>query len=183
MLDPNLQKLLNEFANSQPALQIPDQPVASANPRLGDLLAAALISQEQVQTSVYTFKAPNGAIGTYALSPMVLPAGAIVTSVFTDVLTPLTSGGAATIALKTGTAGANTLVAAQAYTAITGTQLQTLAAPVKTATGGPLLWVIAGAALTGGVVSVSIKWIAPVIDLYAPAVPINFQDVPTNDLI
>lgn len=40
--DPVLKKLFNDFANSQPALQIPGKPAGVANPKLGDLLEDAL---------------------------------------------------------------------------------------------------------------------------------------------
>jgi hypothetical protein len=185
-LDPQIQKMLNKFANTQPALQIPDQPVAFANPMLGDLLAAALNTLSAAQDGTYTYSVAVAGPGNYSLGSMNIPAGAIITEVLTDVTTALASSGSATLAIATGTAGADTLVAAQAYSAYTGTQKQTLSATVvKTAGGGPLILKIAAAALTAGVMRVIVSWKSPDSDLGQPQEAIGIQDVAptTGDLI
>lgn len=41
-LDSTIKELLNKFADSQPALRIPGQPLGSSNIMLGDLLEEAL---------------------------------------------------------------------------------------------------------------------------------------------
>lgn len=43
-LDPKIQKLLNDFSKSQPALQLVGVPAAKAGVQLGDLLAQALLA-------------------------------------------------------------------------------------------------------------------------------------------
>lgn len=41
-LDPKIVQLLNDFADSQPALRLPNEPWSSSNPKLGDALKSAL---------------------------------------------------------------------------------------------------------------------------------------------
>lgn len=41
-LDAKIVKLLNDFADSQPALRLPNEPWGSSNPKLGDALKSAL---------------------------------------------------------------------------------------------------------------------------------------------
>lgn len=43
-LDPKIVKMLNDYADSQPALRLPTEPAGSSNPQLGTALDAALDS-------------------------------------------------------------------------------------------------------------------------------------------
>ena len=43
-LSAQIIKLLNDFANSQPALRLPSLPAGTSNPLLGDVMDAALVA-------------------------------------------------------------------------------------------------------------------------------------------
>lgn len=160
-LDPVIQKLLNDFADSQIALRYPNLPFGSSNIQLGDLLAAAALTAGKSQTmdTTYDFAKNGGAIGTLDLG-MAVPAGAIITRFWTDSLTVLASAGAATVALAVGT---DSIMAATAYNnaSLVGTDEHTSGLPLKTAAGGDLKFTIAAAALTAGKLRVIVSWLNP----------------------
>jgi hypothetical protein len=122
----------------------------------------------------YNFARQGGAVGTLKLiyppdpafpggAPSgTLPANAIVTGCYIDVITAPTSGGSATIALSTGQ-GAADLLAATAKASFTGIMacipVGTAATAIKlTADSVPTL-TIATAALTAGVINVHIQYV------------------------
>lgn len=115
----------------------------------------------------YRFADDGGAIGTVNLLPAALiPAGALILGAALKVLTPPTSGGAATIALQV--EGAGDLQAAAAYNgapystagqkAITKTWAT---APILTTQARNIAAVIAAATLTGGEFEVVVFFLAP----------------------
>lgn len=116
----------------------------------------------------YDFTRQGGAIGAIALTDkdgkaLSLPPNAIVTRVYTDVLTNLASGGAATVALGI-TGSTASFKAATAYNdaAYVGVDPQAAALPVKVpADGANVLATVAAAALTGGVADVIVEFIPP----------------------
>lgn len=122
--------------------------------------AAALASQgvtaQGVLVADYDFAVHAGAVGTIDLG-VTLPDNAIVVNVKSDVVTPFTSGGAATIAIK---AVAADLIAATAYGDASLTDIDDHAvANVKTSAVSAINFVIATADLTAGKARFSIEWV------------------------
>lgn len=106
------------------------------------------------------FSTDGGSIGTLSTG-RILPAGAIVTEVYADELTNVTSGGLATIKL---TAGSTDLIAATAIASFAGTTKVALngsADAIKLAADSELKIVIATAALTAGKLRLIARWILP----------------------
>lgn len=112
----------------------------------------------------YSFAADAGAQGTINLGAQ-LPSGAAILSAYIEVVTPPTSGGAATIAVQLESAGD-----VQAAAAISGAPWSTAgvklssartraAAPVKLTAARQLAIVIATADLTAGVFRVYVEYI------------------------
>lgn len=158
-LSQALKDMLNKFADTQIALRTPELPLGASNPMLGDALEAAYASAEKVVSGTYDFATHGGTVGTKNLG-LALPAGAIVTRLWTDALTPMTSGGLATVAIEV---GADVLLAATAFNdaALTDLDQQTAGLPLKSAAGGNLEFVIADEALTAGKVRVMVAYIQP----------------------
>ncbi len=138
-------------------------PGAMAKHQLGSLV----VSQKKwVLKGTYDFAVQGGAISTIKLrgddlKELKLPKGAIVSYCAIDVLSALTSGGSATVAVSTGKTAAD-LKAATAYGSITGlvacVPVGTVATSIKlTADVIPTI-TVAGAALTGGKFNVLIEY-------------------------
>lgn len=114
----------------------------------------------------YDFAVEGGAVGTIALlGTTAIPSGAVVLGGFVDVITPPTSGGAATLALQVEAAG--DLVAAAA---ISGAPWSTAgrksvipvftgATSLKTTAARDVSAVVATAALTAGVIDVYVAYV------------------------
>ena len=112
----------------------------------------------QVYRGDYSFAADGGAVSTIPLTGgLVIPSGAILLAAYLEVVTPPTSGGAATIAVQVESAGD-----IQAAAAVSGAPWSTAgvklssartfaAAPVKTTADRDISIVIAAATLTAGV--------------------------------
>jgi len=118
-------------------------------------------SGARCESSIYDFSSDAGAVGTISFGRN-LPAGAIVTSVHSDELTALTSGGSATLQLK---AGSTNLTDALAFdTGFAGTQSQALASSataIKISADSELKMAIAGAAVTAGKVRFFVSYKLP----------------------
>ena len=117
--------------------------------------AAVLQFAAQLSACTYDFSVDGGAIGTYLFGQS-LPAGAIVTHVWTDELTAVT--GATSITLK---AGSTSLTGAVNFTASTGVNSQALASSataIKVTAASELQIAIATAAATAGKVSFYVQW-------------------------
>lgn len=118
----------------------------------------------------YDFAVDGGAVGTIGLiGSAVIPAGAIIICGFIDVLTTLTSGGAATIAVQVESAGdivAATGVASwtaglkNVLPAMTSGSI-TAATAVKTTAARDISVVIGAAALTAGKFRVVLHYLEP----------------------
>lgn len=114
----------------------------------------------------YSFAVDGGAVSTIALTGgSALPAGALILSASIEVTTVPTSGGAATIAVQTESAGD-----VQAAAAISGAPWSTTGlklssartratVPLKLAAASDLSIVVAGAALTAGAFRVYVEYI------------------------
>jgi len=98
----------------------------------------------------YNFSEDGGSIATYSFSRN-LPEGAIVTNVYSDEISALTSGGSATLQLQ---CGAQNLTDALAFdTGFASSQSQALASSataIKISSESELKLDVAGAALTAG---------------------------------
>ena len=137
---------------------------------------------KRVYKGVYNFAVSGGAVGTIALMdpvfaapftgtggnvPLYLPANFIISNVLIDVITALTSGGSATVALTSGQNAAD-LLAATGYGSAPFTGTIAAGIPVSAATaikipstqaapGSAVSMVIATAALTAGAFNVHIE--------------------------
>ena len=107
----------------------------------------------------YSFAQQGGAIATIALTgKLIIPAGAVIVGGYVDITTPLTSGGAATIAMQV--EAANDILTAVAVASWTAGRKNVLPAPatgaltastyVKTTAARDISIVVAAAALTAG---------------------------------
>lgn len=104
----------------------------------------------------YDFSVNGGAISGIDLGP-VIPKNAVITSCITDVVTPMTSGGSATVALAV---GGVTLKSATAFddAAYTGVDSH-LSSPAKTNANDRLTFTIATATLTAGKVIIILDYV------------------------
>lgn len=126
------------------------------------------VASIQVAEGVYDFAVDGGAVGNIALrgENAVIPSGAIITDVLIDVETLLTSGGAATVALK-----AESAADLNAADAISGAPWSTATAkrgdldadtaPVKTTANRTITATVAVAALTAGKFKVYVTYLEP----------------------
>lgn len=107
---------------------------------------------------LYDFSNDGGTAGDISFG-RILPSGAIITNVYSDELTALTSGGSATVQLK---AGSTDLTDALAFdTGFTGTENQALASSataIKLSADSELKITIATAALTAGKVRFFVEY-------------------------
>lgn len=126
-----------------------------------------LLNQKRgVLKCVYDFSVQGGAIGTIKLvddtgQQAVLPIGALITQVYTDVVTALTTSASGTLSL-----GANTtvdLLAATAAATFSGTQAGiatgTAATMVKLTAARNIVAAIATGALTAGKLNVFVEFV------------------------
>lgn len=120
------------------------------------VLNAAGIRWESV---LYDFSSDTGAIGTVSFGRN-LPAGAIVTRVFSDEQTALTSGGSATVQLKVGTTELTGAIAFDTgFAGLDSQALDSSAEAIKVATESELNIAIAAAALTAGKVRFFVEYL------------------------
>lgn len=106
----------------------------------------------------YSFASDGGAVATYTFGRK-LPAGAIVTNIYSDEIAVLTSGGSATLQLK---AGSQNLTPAIAFdTGFASAQSQALASSataIKVTAESDVSLAVAGAALTAGEVRFYVEY-------------------------
>lgn len=119
----------------------------------------------QVVRGRYDFAVDGGAVGDIDLTKAAVPANAVILAGFVEVDTALTSGGAATVAVKV--EGAGDLVAAAAISgapwSTTGRKsivpVATGATTVKTTAARKIQATVATAALTAGVFDVVLLYV------------------------
>lgn len=110
---------------------------------------------------LFDFDLDGGAVGDIDFERLI-PAGALVTAIYSDELTALTSGGSATVQLK---AGATDLTDALAFdTGFTGQDSLALASSaeaIKVSSASAVSITIATAALTAGKVRFYVQYLMP----------------------
>jgi hypothetical protein len=156
-LDATIKKLLNDFSKTQIALNEPGKPALVSGVKLGDLIEESLSSLSVVKDAVYDFDTHGGAIGSVSLG-LVVPAGAIITKLYTNVDPVLASAGLATVEIK---ANGSSLKAATAFddASYIGAQEHALAAPVLVSADSELNIDIAVADLTAGKMRIMVEFI------------------------
>lgn len=126
-------------------------------------LGTAVNNNKNMYRFTYDFDVLGGAVGTVQLKddqglPAVLPAGAIIQRSYVDVVTAVTSGGAATVALRSVNAAdilGATAIAGLVVGKVEGIQVGSMATAIKMPsttpyTGQAVSATIAVAALTAG---------------------------------
>lgn len=136
-------------------------PVIPGTKKIGEAL---YMGEEKWAVGAYDFAVDGGAVSDITLRGDSLPSGAIILDALIHVETALTSGGAATVAIKT--EGAADINAADAYSgapwSTTGAKradFTATTAPVKTTAERSIVATVAGAALTAGKFKVAIKYV------------------------
>lgn len=122
------------------------------------------VGRRRLAVGLYSFATDGGAVGDIVLRGDQIPSGAIITDVLINVDTALTSGGAATVALKAESAAdLNTADAISgAPWSTTGAKrgdLTATTAPVKTTAARSITATVATAALTAGKFSVYVSYL------------------------
>lgn len=112
----------------------------------------------RVASALYDFSSDGGAVGSITFGRL-LPAGAVVTRVFADELTNVTSGGSATIQLKAGSTNLTGATAIASFSGLTAPALDGSAAAIKLSADSELQIAIATAALTAGKVRFFVEYI------------------------
>lgn len=135
---------------------------------IGTTGASADAGATQWAQATYDFAVQGGAVGTIGLfGSLALPSGAVILAGHVEVLTPVTSGGAATLAVQV--EGAGDMVAAAVVSgapwSTTGVKsivpVGTGATSVKTTAARDISVVVAAAALTAGKVVVRLSYLDP----------------------
>ena len=114
--------------------------------------------------ATYSFATHGGAVGDIALTSDTIPSGAVILDAYIKVSTALTSGGAATVAIKVESAA--DINAADAISgapwSTTGTKrgdFTATTAPVTTTAARAIVATVATAALTAGAFTVVVEYI------------------------
>jgi hypothetical protein len=120
-------------------------------------------SKIKIAKATYNFSIDGGATGIVTpKAGATVPAGAIVLRAWTDVTTPMTSGGAATVALDIAAGTPIVIKAATAYgdAAYTGLDIHLAATVInKTTSAGAITFTIAGDTLTAGIVNIFVEYV------------------------
>ena len=110
----------------------------------------------------YDFARDGGAVGDIALRGDTIPAGAIVRNGVVHVITAVTSGGAATVALKLQTAGDVLAATAKASLSLAAVldvvPVDTAATSILTTSALQVVATVATAALTAGKIVVALEY-------------------------
>lgn len=117
----------------------------------------------EVVQADYSFATLGGAVSTITLSSVVqdvvIPADSIVTRVFVEEVTNVTSGGAATVTLSAGATALTGAIAIASFAGITAPALAGSVAGIKISANSDLTVTIATAALTAGVLRFHVEFI------------------------
>lgn len=120
------------------------------------------LQRKQVAKAIYDFDVDGGAVST--ITPQqteTIPAGAIVTNIYANETTALTSGGSATVELKAGSVSlTDPLAFDTGFTAKPETlALDNSLTAIPVATAADLSITVATAALTAGVVEFYVEYV------------------------
>ena len=112
---------------------------------------ASVLEQSAVQSQscVWDYSQDGGATGTYSFGAM-LPANSVITAVYADEQSNVTSGGAATLKLQAGSTDLTGAVAYTAFAGVTAPALAGSAAAIKLSADSELKMALAAAAATAG---------------------------------
>lgn len=122
------------------------------------------VGRRRLAVGLYNFATDGGAVSDITLRGDTIPSGALITDVLIHVDTALTSGGAATVALKAESAAdlnAADLISGAPWST-TGAKrgdLTATTAPVKTTAARPIVATVGAAALTAGKFSVYVSFL------------------------
>ena len=122
------------------------------------------VGRRRLAVGLYNFATDGGAVGDITLRGDAIPPGAIITDVLIHVDTALTSGGAATVALKAESAAdlnAADVISGAPWSS-TGAKrgdLTATTAPVKTTAARSIVATVGTAALTAGKFSVYVSFL------------------------
>ena len=122
------------------------------------------VGRRRLAVGLYNFATDGGAVSDITLRGDTIPSGALITDVLIHVDTALTSGGAATVALKAESAADLNAadVISGAPWSTTGAKrgdLTATTAPVKTTAARPIVATVGAAALTAGKFSVYVSFL------------------------
>jgi hypothetical protein len=122
------------------------------------------VGKRKFARALYEFAIDGGAVGDITLRGDSLPSGAIVLDAFLHVDTALTSGGAATVAVKVESAAdinaADAISGAPwSTTGAKRTDFTATTAPIKTTAARSIVATVATAALTAGKFSVVVEYV------------------------
>jgi hypothetical protein len=161
-LDSKVKELLNKFADSQIALNIPGLPADQSKIKIGDLLDEAHGAVRSASVS-YSFGKDGGVIGSIRLDGHLVPAGAIITRAWIAEKANLTGGVGAEIDVKI---GATSLTGGpQLLAAIAGVKESVAdftATLPEASSGGSVVVDVSVAALTAGQLLIAFEYIDPV---------------------
>ena len=136
-------------------------PIIEGTGRVGVGIAGG---RKKIAVGLYSFATDGGAVGDITLRGDAVPSGAIVTDSWINVDTALTSGGAATVAIKV--EGAADINAADAISGApwssTGAKRgdhDADTAPIKTTAARSIVATVGTAALTAGKFSVYVEYV------------------------
>ncbi len=120
--------------------------------------------RRKTAVGVYDFAVDGGAVGAITLRGDQIPAGAIVVDAYAKVTTPVTSGGAATLAVKVeGAADINAadVVSGAPWSSAGAKRLDfgATTAPILTTVARSIVATVAVAALTAGVFVVVVEYV------------------------
>lgn len=128
------------------------------------ITAGGAIGDKKYARGLYDFATDGGAMGDITLRGDSIPSGAIITDALLHIDTALTSGGAATVAIKTeGAADINNADAVSgAPWSTTGAKradFTATTAPIKTTAARNIVATVATAALTAGKFSAVVEYV------------------------
>lgn len=128
------------------------------------MTAGSAMGGKKYARGLYDFATDGGAVGDITLRGDTIPSGAIITDALIHVDTAVTSGGAATVAIKTESAA--DINAADAVSgapwSTTGAKrgdFTATTAPIKTTAARSIVATVATAALTAGKFSVLVEYV------------------------
>jgi hypothetical protein len=142
MISSTAKFLLNRFSGKGQSVQ------------LGKLLDKTM----GVIVDTYDFSVSGGAVGDITLASSAIPAGAVITRVFHEELTNVTSGGSATVTLKAGATALTDAVAIATFSGVKSEALASSATAIKVSAASDLKITIATAALTAGKVRFYVEY-------------------------